>query len=126
VTRGKYDVVVTTGPAYASKRAEAADRLTELVSRFPALQQLGGDLVLKALDVPYADKLADRLAMTLPPGFDEEADKKRAEMEQKTGPAATVTRTNSRASRSAETPASGAGDAGQARIQAKEADSASR
>lgn len=77
VTRGKYDVVVTTGPAFASKRAEAAERLTELVGRFPALQQLGGDLVLKALDVPYADKLADRLALTLPPGMDEEADKKR-------------------------------------------------
>jgi hypothetical protein len=81
VTRGKYDVVVSTGPAYASKRAEAADRLTDLVAKFPALQQLGGDLVLKALDVPYADKLADRLAMTLPPGMDEEADKKRQEMQ---------------------------------------------
>ncbi len=85
VTRGKYDVVVTTGPAYASKRAEAADRLTDLVAKFPALQQLGGDLVLKALDVPYADKLADRLALTLPPGMDEEADKKRAEMQQGQG-----------------------------------------
>jgi hypothetical protein len=86
VTRGKYDVIVSTGPAYASKRAEAADRLTDLVARFPALQQLGGDLVLKALDVPYADKLADRLALMLPPGMDEEADKKRAEQEQKQGP----------------------------------------
>jgi hypothetical protein len=87
VTRGKFDVVVTTGPAYASKRAEAADRLTDLVGRFPALQQLGGDLVLKALDVPYADKLSDRLALMLPPGMDEEADKKRAEQEEKQGPA---------------------------------------
>jgi hypothetical protein len=81
VTRGKFDVVVSTGPAYASKRAEAADRLTDLVGKFPALQQLGGDLVLKALDVPYADKLADRLAMTLPPGMDAEADKKRQQMQ---------------------------------------------
>jgi hypothetical protein len=81
VTRGKYDVIVSTGPAYATKRAEAADRLTDLVARFPALQQIGGDVVMKALDVPYADKLADRLAMTLPPGLDAEADKKRKEMQ---------------------------------------------
>jgi hypothetical protein len=82
ITRGKYDVVVSTGPAYATRRMEAADRLVELVGKFPALQQIGGDLVVKSLDVPLADKLAERLAMSLPPGMDEKADKKRAEMQQ--------------------------------------------
>lgn len=87
ITRGKYDVTVSTGPAYATRRAEAADNLLKLAQVFPALQQVGGDVVMKALDVPLADKLADRLALLLPPGVDPEADKKRQEMQAQMQPA---------------------------------------
>lgn len=81
VTRGKYDVIVSTGPAYATKRAEAAENLLKLAQVFPALQQIGGDVMLKALDVPFGDKLAERASLLLPPGVDPEADKKRQEMQ---------------------------------------------
>jgi hypothetical protein len=87
VTRGRYDVVVSTGPAYATKREEAAQKLTQLVQAFPQLAQIGGDIVVKALDVPYADKLSERLSLTLPPGIDEEADKKRQQMQGGQAPA---------------------------------------
>lgn len=81
VTRGKYDVVVSTGPAYATKREMAQDMLLKLTQTFPALQQIAGDIIVKALDAPYADKIADRIALTLPPGLDPEADKKRQQMQ---------------------------------------------
>lgn len=90
VTTGKYDVVVTTGPSYATKRQEAADKLIQLVQAFPPVAQVGGDIIAKVIDVPFADKLSERLAMLLPPGIDPEADKKRMEaqqqMQQEAGP----------------------------------------
>lgn len=78
VTRGRYDVVVTTGPAYSTKRQEAADAMLKLADT-PQVQALGMDMVVRALDLPMGDKLADRLKNALPPGIDEELDKERAE-----------------------------------------------
>lgn len=78
VTRGRFDVVVTTGPAYATKRQEAAENMLKLMD-VPQVQGVGADLVIRALDLPMGDKLADRVKMTLPPGIDEEVDKERQE-----------------------------------------------
>lgn len=85
VTRGKYDVVVSTGPAYATRRQEAAENLMKL-SENPIIAQVGADILVRALDIPMADKLADRLKRMLPPGLDDDADKERAEKEQQDGP----------------------------------------
>jgi hypothetical protein len=81
VTRGKYDVVVSTGPAYATRRQEAAENLMKL-SENPVIAQVGADILVRALDIPMADKLADRLKLMLPPGLDEDVDKERQEREQ--------------------------------------------
>jgi hypothetical protein len=81
VTRGKYDVVVNTGPAYATRRQEAADNLMKL-SDNPVIGQVGMDILVRALDMPLGDKLADRLKRMLPPGLDDDADKERGEREQ--------------------------------------------
>jgi hypothetical protein len=81
VTRGKYDVVVSTGPAYATRRQEAAENLMKL-SENPVIAQVGADILVRALDIPMADKLADRLKLMLPPGLDEDVDKERQEKEQ--------------------------------------------
>jgi hypothetical protein len=80
VTRGKYDVVVNTGPAYATRRQEAADKLMQL-SQNEQIAALGSDILVRAMDVPLGDKLADRLKRSLPPGLDDDADKERAERE---------------------------------------------
>jgi hypothetical protein len=80
VTRGKYDVVVSTGPAYATRRQEAAENLMKL-SENPMIAQVGADILVRALDIPMADKLADRLKMMLPPGLDEDVDKERAQQQ---------------------------------------------
>lgn len=79
---GQFDLEVTTGPAFATKRMEAADKMMALVQSVPAIGQIGADMIVKALDMPYGDKLADRLALALvPPGMDADIDKKRAEMQ---------------------------------------------
>lgn len=91
ISVGQFDLEVTTGPAFATKRMEAADKMMQLVQSVPAIGQIGADMIVKALDMPYGDKLADRLALALvPPGMDADVDKKRAEqqaqMQQQMGP----------------------------------------
>jgi hypothetical protein len=81
ITRGKYDVVVSTGPAYATRRQEAAENLMKL-AQIPEVAQLGADVIVRAMDIPMGDKLADRLKRALPPGLDDDVDKERAEREQ--------------------------------------------
>lgn len=89
ISVGQFDLEVTTGPAFATKRQEAAEKMMSLVQSVPAIGQVGADLIVKGLDMPYGDKLADRLAMQLvPPGMDPEIDKKRAEMQAKMAEAA--------------------------------------
>lgn len=58
---GRYDVVIDTGPSYATQRQEAADAMTELASKFPPLMEIAGDIVMKTYDFPMADELAERM-----------------------------------------------------------------
>lgn len=67
LTIGKYDVEVDVGPSYATKRMEAVDAMLELVKAFPAMMQVAGDLLIKNLDVPEAQEMADRMRRIMPP-----------------------------------------------------------
>lgn len=67
LTKGKYDLIVTTGPSFTSKREEAATQMTELLRSFPQAAPIIGDLVAKNLDWPGADEIAKRLKTLLPP-----------------------------------------------------------
>lgn len=69
MANGIYDVAVTTGPSYTTKRQEAADSMTQLVQAAPQLMQVAPDIIVSQYDFPYADKLAERLKKTLPPGL---------------------------------------------------------
>ena len=64
---GKYDVVVTTGPSYSTRRQETREEMAQLLQGNPALMQIAGDLFVKAMDWPGADELAKRLAKTIDP-----------------------------------------------------------
>lgn len=66
-TLGKYDVSITTGPAYTTKRQEAADFMTQVAQANPQLMPLIGDLMFKAMDMPYAEEISERLKLMLPP-----------------------------------------------------------
>ena len=66
VTVGEYDIVMETGPGYASKRAEAFDSMVQMLSFDPNLMQTAGDLIFRNSDFPGADIIADRLAAANP------------------------------------------------------------
>ena len=69
LTRGKYDVRVSVGPGYKTRREESAASMLEAIRVFPQLQQIAGDLIAKNLDWPGADEIAKRLQKLLPPGI---------------------------------------------------------
>lgn len=58
---GRYDVVIDTGPSYATQRQEASAAMTELASKYPPLMDVAGDIVMKTYDFPMADELAERM-----------------------------------------------------------------
>lgn len=64
---GRYDVAVSMGPSYLSRRQEAAAQLSELMRASPQLATVIADLYVRNLDVPGGDQIADRLQKLLPP-----------------------------------------------------------
>ena len=73
---GKYDVTVDTGPSFASKREEAVTAMAEMTRAYPQIMQVAGDLMVKNMDWPGAQDLADRLKMTLPPALQQDPKQK--------------------------------------------------
>lgn len=69
LSAGRYDVRVTVGPNYSTRRQETAESMMQFVQAFPPAGQVAGDLIAKSMDWPDADKLADRLKKILPPGM---------------------------------------------------------
>jgi len=74
LSKGKYDIVVETGPSYSTKRVEAAESMMQFVQAVPAAAQFVPDLIAKAQDWPMADEIGERLKKALPPGLVEEDD----------------------------------------------------
>lgn len=61
ITAGRYDVVVKAGPSFQTQRQENAAAITQLVKAYPPLAQAAGDILIKNMDFPDADKIAERL-----------------------------------------------------------------
>lgn len=61
LTVGKYDLVVSSGPSFTTRREEAAYQMTELLRAFPQAAPVIGDLYAKNLDWPGAEEIAERL-----------------------------------------------------------------
>jgi len=68
LSAGKYDVTVSTGPSYATKRQEAVDSMLELTKVYPQMAQVAGDLIVKNMDWHGSQEIAERLKRQLPPG----------------------------------------------------------
>ena len=71
---GKYDVAVTTGPSYYTKRQEAMAAMGEILQANPQLWAVAGDLFVKNMDWPGAQEIAQRLAKTIDPKLLEATD----------------------------------------------------
>jgi len=72
---GKYDVVATTGPGYATKRQEALEAMAQLLQGNPELWKVAGDLFVKNMDWPGAQEMSKRFAKTIDPKIMEDNDK---------------------------------------------------
>ena len=66
---GKFDVALTTGASYTTRRVEAAAAMMDAIQVYPELMQVAGDLVVKAQEWPGAEELAERLRKTIPPNL---------------------------------------------------------
>ena len=64
---GKYDVCVTTGPSYATKRQEALEGMGTMLQGNPELWAVAGDLFIKNMDWPGAQEMSKRFAKTIDP-----------------------------------------------------------
>lgn len=57
---GRYDLTVSVGPGFNTRREEAATQMIEAARAFPGFVEIAGDLLAKNLDWPGADEIADR------------------------------------------------------------------
>jgi hypothetical protein len=69
LARGKYDLVVDTGPSFTTKREEASNFLLETIRANPATSPLLMDVAVRNMDFPEAEKVAKRFAAMLPPAI---------------------------------------------------------
>lgn len=67
LSRGKYDVTVSVGPSFMTQRQEAVEAYSAIGQANPMLWQAAGDLMFKAMDLPYSDQIAERWKAMLPP-----------------------------------------------------------
>lgn len=73
LSQGQYDVRVTTGPNFTTKRQESSQLMQEVMKN-PNLMAVAGDLAFKYSDIAGADALAARLKKTIPPQLMEPED----------------------------------------------------
>lgn len=71
---GRYDVTVTTGPSYTTKRQESAEAMGQLLQGNPELWGVIGDLFVKNQDWPGAEEMSARIRKTINPQLLEDAE----------------------------------------------------
>lgn len=81
---GRYDVRVSVGPNYSTRRQEVAEGMLGFIQAVPGAASVTSDLIAKAMDWPDADQFAERLKKMLPPGVadDEDQDPRLLQMAQ--------------------------------------------
>src|SRR6266436_2160139 len=68
MTVGRYDVVMDTGPGYQTAREEGSEAMLELLGTplGEMVAQGAGDVVVRSMNFPDADTIADRIAANIP------------------------------------------------------------
>lgn len=74
LSMGEYDAQVKSGPAFTTRRREAAENMLNFVQQMPQAAQHVMDLVAKNMDWPGADEFAERFKKLLPPNMQPETD----------------------------------------------------
>ena len=60
LSKGKYDVTCSSGPAFQSKQEETVAAITEMANVDPSIIQQGGDILFGNITAPGMDLLAER------------------------------------------------------------------
>ena len=71
---GEFDVVLSTGTSYSTKRVESAQAMAEMIQVYPQLMEIAGDIIVKGQDWPGAEKLAERIRKMIPQQFLDQED----------------------------------------------------
>lgn len=69
ITSGRYAVSAVTGPSYATKRMESAAAMLQTLNGMPQLIGTFADLLVEAQDWPAAEKIANRIRLTMDPAM---------------------------------------------------------
>lgn len=77
-TVGKYDVTISSGPSFETRRQEAAETMLELRKANPNAPPIYDDLIFQNMDFPGHEEMAARAKKALPPGLadDDQSDPK--------------------------------------------------
>ena len=65
---GEYDVTISTGPSFETKRQDAVASIIDLTKSYPQMAAVAGDILVRNMDWEGANEIADRLKKMLPPG----------------------------------------------------------
>lgn len=74
VGTGAYDVAVSVGPSYQTKRQEAVETQMALIQAEPQLLNVIGDILVGNMDIPGSREISDRLKKILPPQLQDSDD----------------------------------------------------
>lgn len=64
---GRFDVRVTSGPAFSTMRQAAQEGMIAAAQAYPMLWEKAGDLIVGAMQWPKAAAISERLKRTMPP-----------------------------------------------------------
>lgn len=67
LTVGKYDVSIEAGPSYTTRREEATDALSTIISAAPQTAPVLAPQLVKMFDMPDSEKVSAMLATMMPP-----------------------------------------------------------
>jgi len=76
---GKFDIRVSAGPSFSTRREEAREGMLAATQANPMLWQVAGDILVKAFDWPYAKEISERLKRTIPPQITGDEDAMKAQ-----------------------------------------------
>jgi len=62
-----FGVTISVGPSYDTLRQEAVDGMLQTAQSWPKLMDIAGDKVVRSMDWPMAEEIADRIEKTIPP-----------------------------------------------------------
>jgi hypothetical protein len=85
---GKYDLTVTTGPAFTTRRQEAAENMAAIIQAYPDAAPIVLPELAKNLDWPGADKIAEKFEAQsqgqVPPEVQQQMDQAAQQIDQLT------------------------------------------